>query len=73
MSKDTILKRRMEEAGISQRDAARSLGRHFQHINYVVNGVRKSKSLSLRILQLCSGQIPLSPKPVRRRKVKNDK
>ena len=68
MPKNTILKRKMEQAGISQRDAARALGRHFQHVCYVVNGVRKSKSLSLRILQLCNGVIPLPPKPARRQK-----
>lgn len=66
MPKETILKRKMDQAGISQRDAARALGRHFQHVYYVVNGYRKSKSLSLRILQLCNGVIPLPPKPARR-------
>ena len=65
MAKDTILKRKLAEAGISQREVARRTHRHFQHVNYVVNGVRKSKSLSLLILQLCDGEIQLPPKTVR--------
>ena len=66
MAKDTILKRKMAERGITQADAARALNRTVEHVCYVVNGVRKSKSLSLRILQLCNGTIPLPPKPARR-------
>lgn len=57
MAKDTILKRKLAEAGISQREVARRTHRHFQHVNYVVNGIRKSKSLSFQILQLCNGVI----------------
>lgn len=73
MAKDSILKRRMAEAGLSQREVARTLNRHFQHINYVVNGIRKSQRLSARILALCNNRIPSlqTAKPTRRyRRVK---
>ena len=70
MAKDTILKRRMRATHISYPQAARALNVHERHVFKVVNGYRKSKSLSLRILQLCNGVIPLPPKPVRRRRAK---
>lgn len=57
MAKNSFLKRRMAEAGLSQREVARRLNRHFQHINYVVNGIRESQSLSARILALCNNRI----------------
>ena len=57
MAKDSILKRRMAESGITQADAARTLNRTVQHVNYVVNGIRESQSLSARILALCNNRI----------------
>lgn len=66
MAKDTILKRKLIEAGISQAEVCRRVKRTPQHVNYVVNGVRKSASLSRRIIELCNGQIPLAPKASRR-------
>lgn len=68
MPKETILKRKLCESKISYRRAAPALGVHWTHLYKVVNGYRKSKSLSLRILQLCNGVIPLPPKPARRQK-----
>lgn len=65
MPKETILKRKLCEKKISYRRAAPALGVHWTHLYKVVNGYRKSKSLSLRILQLCDGIIPLPPKPER--------
>lgn len=59
MAKDTLLKRKLVEAGISQREVARRTHRHFQHVNYVVNGVRKSRKLSFQILELCNEQVHL--------------
>lgn len=59
MTKNTILKRKITEAKISQRELARRLNRHFQHVNYVVNGVRKSQRLSLEILAICNERINL--------------
>lgn len=53
MAKDTILKRKLAEAGISQREVARRTHRHFQHVNYVVNGVRESRRLTAEILEMC--------------------
>ena len=57
MAKDTLLKHKLAEAAMSQREVARRLNRHFQHVNYVVNGLRKSRRLSLEILAICNQQI----------------
>ena len=57
MAKDTLLKHKLAEAAMSQREVARRLNRHFQHVNYVVNGLRKSRRLSFEILKICNEQI----------------
>ena len=72
MAKDTIIKAKLKEAGISYRHAAKALGVTYQHLCYVVNGDRKSYSLSLRILHLCDGTIPLPPK-IRKKRSPNKK
>ncbi len=56
MAKDTILKRRLAEAGISQAEVCRRMKRTPQHVNYVVNGVRQSHKLTLEILSMCNGK-----------------
>ena len=53
MAKDTILKRKLAEAGISQREICRRINRTPQHVNYVVNGVRESRRLTAEILEIC--------------------
>ena len=57
MANDTILKRKLAEAGISQAEVCRRKGLTPQHVNYVVNGLRKSRRLSLEILAICNQQI----------------
>ncbi len=57
MAKDTILKRKLAEAGISQAEVCRRMGRTPQHVNYVVNDIRKSRRLSFEILKICNEQI----------------
>lgn len=56
-SKISILKQKLVEANISQIEIARELKLTPLHINYVVNGKRQSRSLSLKILQLCNRRI----------------
>lgn len=65
MAKDTILKRKLTEAGISQAEVCRRIKRTPQHVNYVVNGIRQSRKLTLEILSMCNGEIPLPPKMAR--------
>ena len=57
MANDTILKRKLAEAGISQAEVSRRMGLTPQHVNYVVNGLRESRRLSLEILAICNKQI----------------
>ena len=57
MAKDTILKRKLNEAEIPQSEIARMLKRTVQHVNYVVNGVRESRRLSFEILKICNRRI----------------
>ncbi len=70
MAKETLLKRKLREKKISYRRAAPALGVTYQYLCDVCNGIHRSRRLSLRILQLCNGVIPLPPKPARRRRAK---
>ena len=60
MAKDTILKRKLAEAGISQAEVCRRVGRTPQHVNYVVNGLRESRRLSFEILKICNARLSAS-------------
>lgn len=65
MAQETLLKAKLRASKISYRRAAPALGVTYQYLCDVCNGVHKSRRLSLRILQLCDGMIPLPPKPER--------
>lgn len=53
MAKDTKIKQILRDNKITQRDIAKRFNLTVQHVNYVVNGSRKSKSLENRIIQVC--------------------
>ena len=61
--KDTAIKKELRRKGWSYRQAAPVLGVHWEHLYMVANGIRKSRRLALKILEL-----PQAPARARNRK-----
>ena len=57
MAKDTNIKLKLREAKISQAEVARELNLTVQHVNYVVNGTRKSNRLAILISAMCKRKL----------------
>ena len=57
MAKDTIIKRKLQAANLTQAQVARTLNITVQHVNYVVNGTRESRKLKLSILNMCNRKL----------------
>jgi DNA-binding helix-turn-helix protein len=57
MAKETIIKSKLKEAGLSYRQAAPQLGVTYQYLCDVCNGVHTSRRLSAKILAICNRRI----------------
>ena len=53
MAKETKIKQKLQMANVTQAEIARKLHLTVQHVNYVVNGSRRSDRLVRQIYAIC--------------------